>query len=659
MATVTEEIDLPVNTNADEAAGEFKNLRTQIRETTVALQALEAQGKTNTAEFEALRKKLDDLNDTADVAAFRAGQLDDRLAALPGVAGQAGQAFKSFNDTLKLLATNPILLTITLVVGALVAMKKALESTAEGQATLNKLSTAFDKILGPILAIIETVAVPLFNTLADILVKVGDGFAWFAEKLGISKEKIAEASSGIEDFKKQNQDFLKQMQAMQDEADRLALKKQADRDRLALLQDKKTKDEEIKQSTFLASQKAKLTAENNDLYLAKLKELNKKILEEERKLAEERKKATIDQIKSALDASIAVNLAEIDARKKRGEITIEEERQLTDDIFKVRIIAAKKLNAEEEKLAKEQLDAGKISDLQYKALQKQNNAEILLLGQQRAEKAYDITKEGLNKIAELQNFAAIEEFEGRVTELDKLSAEKDFDFQADIARENERLALQKEIYDKQLALLKDNTIEKAKLQSDYVKETQATQKKITQIEKDEQEYRYQIAFKYADLTMQIGKLISSVAGENKQLALLGLQIESASALATIGISTYKNAAKAGFTTPMGIAEIAAGIVAAAAVVVSYNKGVQEINKVPTPGGGSGGGASAPSIAPPTITAPEVNLFTATQQGTTAGIVAGAISSNNSADRPMKVYVTSNDVTSTQELDRKALNLARL
>ena len=295
---------------------------------------------------------------------------------------------------------------------------------------------------------------------------------------------------------------------------------------------------------------------------------------------------------------------------------------------------------------------------QLVALQKQNNAEILLLGQQRAEKAYDITKEGLNKIAELQNFAAIEEFEGRISELDKLSAEKDFDFKADIAREKERLALQKEIYDKQVALLKDNTIEKAKLNSEYFKQTQATEKSITQIEKDEKEYRYQIAFKYADLTMQIGKLISSVAGENKQLALLGLQIESASALATIGISTYKNAAKAGFTTPMGIAEIIAGVAAAAAVVISYNKGVQEINKVNVPGGNTGG-AGAPSLSPPTITAPEVNLFTATQQGTTAGIIAGTISSNNSADRPMKVYVTSNDITSTQELDRKALNLARL
>jgi len=31
MATVTEEIDLPENTNAYEAAGEFKNLRTQNR----------------------------------------------------------------------------------------------------------------------------------------------------------------------------------------------------------------------------------------------------------------------------------------------------------------------------------------------------------------------------------------------------------------------------------------------------------------------------------------------------------------------------------------------------------------------------------------------------------------------------------------------------
>ena len=658
MATVTEEIDLPVNTNADEAAGEFKNLRTQIRETTVALQALEAQGQTNTAEFEALRKKLDELNDTADVAAFRAGQLDDRLAALPGVAGQAGQAFKSFNDTLKILATNPILLTITLVVGALVAMKKALESTAEGQATLNKLSTAFDKILGPILAIIETVAVPIFNTLADILVKVGEGFAWFAEKLGISKEKIAEASSGIEDFKKQNQDFLKQMQTMTDEADRLALTKQRDKDRLALLQDKRAKDEEIKQSTFLADQKAKLTAENNALYLAKLKELNRKILEEDLKLAEERRKAAYDQAQETISTTISLEKALIELAKRYDNITLEEEVTALEEANDLQVAALKRANTEEERAAKQKLDKKQITDAQYQLLIEENNDKILLLQTQQEIALFDIVKAADDKNKALQQLKNITELEGRIAQLDEEQAVKDFDFAEDIKRERAKMAFQEEIYNEQVKLLKDNTAEKVKLQNDYFKQTRESEKKITQIEKDEKEYRYQIAFKYADLTMQIGKLISSVAGENKQLALLGLQIESASALATIGISTYKNAAKAGFTTPMGIAEIIAGVAAAAAVVISYNKGVQEINKVNVPGGNTGG-AGAPSLSPPTITAPEVNLFTATQQGTTAGIIAGTISSNNSADRPMKVYVTSNDITSTQELDRKALNLARL
>ena len=659
MATVTEEIDLPVNTNADEAAGEFKNLRTQIRETTVALQALEAQGKTNTAEFEALRKKLDDLNDTADVAAFRAGQLDDRLAALPGVAGQAGQAFKSFNDTLKLLATNPILLTITLVVGALVAMKKALESTAEGQATLNKLSTAFDKILGPILAIIETVAVPLFNTLADILVKVGDGFAWFAEKLGISKEKIAEASSGVEDFKKQNQDFLKQMQAMQDEADRLALKKQADRDRLALLQDKKSKDEEIRQSTFLASQKDKLLAENNALYLAKLKELNKKILEEERKLAEELRKAAYDQAQETINATISLEKALIELAKRYDNITLEEEITTLEESNKLQVAALVRANKEEERAAKEKLAKKQITDAQYQLLVSENNDKVLLLQTQQEIALFDIVKAADDKNKAYEQLKNITEFEGRIAELDEEQAAKEFDFQEDIKRERAKMAFQDEIYKEQVKLLKDNTAEKVKLQNDYFKQTRETEKRITEIEKSEKEYRYQIASKYAELTGQIGRLLSQAAGDNKDLALAGLAIESASSAAIIGINAYKNASKAGFLTPLGIAEIIAGAAGIAAVYLNYNKGRDEINKINVPGGASGGGASAPSISAPTITAPEVNLFTATQQGTTAGIIAGTISSNNSADRPMKVYVTSNDVTSTQELDRKALNLARL
>jgi hypothetical protein len=684
MATVTEEIDLPVNTNADEAAGEFKNLRTQIRETTVALQALEAQGQTNTAEFEALRKKLDELNDTADVAAFRAGQLDDRLAALPGVAGQAGQAFKSFNDTLKILATNPVLLTITLIVGALVAMKKSLESTAEGQATLNRISTAFSKILGPILATIEAVALPLFEGLAFVLEKVGQGFAFVAEKIGISKTKIAEASSGNKDFAKSAEDARKAAEAA---AEKLEAEAKARREKYAA---ELKKSEEIIFQARLAlmsqrdaelEQAAKKHEDNliqlritggkgivteTERYLKERKAINDKY----NKIEQEFVLKTYDeQIKRADEFTERDLKRQLKTAELEGTLNLETEKQIQTSLQELKLDqfnaaeqaikdnfakerATQRLNAQD-KIAFDQ----QTNDLLLYVNENYEGRKTTFLDEQENERL-ELTKKYADKQKEFEQFRNIEVLQGQIEYLDELSAQKDFDFESDITRERSKLTLQEEIYNEQIKLLKDNTAEKIKLDNEYAKNKQASEKRITEIEKSEKEYRYQIASKYAELAGQIGRLLSQSAGDNKDLALAGLAIESASAAAIIGINAYKNASKAGFLTPLGIAEIIAGAAGIAAVYLNYNKGKAEIEKIPVPGGNTGG-ASAPSISPPTIQAPEVNLFTATQQGTTAGIIAGTISSNNSADRPMKVYVTSNDVTSTQELDRKALNLARL
>jgi hypothetical protein len=679
MATVTEEIDLPVNTNADEAANDFKGLSKEIRAATIALQALEKAGITSGDAFDEARARLDNLNDTLERSRFRAGQFDDRLSAMPGVLGQAGSALKQFNDSVNMFGKTLTysLGVVGIIVAAFMAMKKALESTAEGQATLNRISTAFQKILGPILAIIEAVALPLFEGLASVLEKVGVTFAFVAEKLGISKQKIAEASSGNKDFAKTAEEAAKAAKDAADkaaaEAEKAAAEAKARREkyaaellksneiifqaRIALMSKKdaelevaaKKHEENLIQLRKTGGKGINIETER---YLKERKEIEDKYFEEARK-------SVIAQVKSTLDTTIAVNEAEIAARKKRGELTMLDELQFTGEIFDIKIEAQKILNKEEDRLAKEQLDTGKITNLQYLALKKQNDAEILLLEKQKSDKLYDITSEAYKKESELIDFINIDKLNKEIEALDREQALKEFDFDDDIKREELKLAKQKEIYDAQVALLKDNTAEKIKLDNEYAKNKRETEKRITDIEKSEREYRFQIYSKYAELAGQIGRLLSQAAGDNKDLALAGLAIESASAAAIIGINAYKNASKAGFLTPLGIAEIIAGAAGIAAVYLNYNKGKAEIEKIPTPGGGSGGGASAPSLSPPTITAPEVNLFTATQQGTTAGIIAGTISSNNSADRPMKVYVTSNDITSTQELDRKALNLARL
>ena len=724
MATVTEEIDLPVNTNADEAANDFKGLSKEIRAATIALQALEKAGVTSGAEFDKARARLDDLNDTLERSRFRAGQFDDRLSAMPGILGQAGGALKQFNDSVNMFGKTLTysLGVVGIIIAAFMAMKKALESTAEGQATLNRISTAFSKILGPILAIIESVALPLFEGFAAVLEYVGKGFNSMAQAIGISTDKIDQASAANKEFAKSQEEVNKSLQdaaislqparqqellkrAQQYNADYAAAASKGAKDLTLITQayqkdvsdiNKKFDEEEAaKAKARRDAYAAELLKSNEIIFQARIALMSKKDaelevaakkheenliqlrktggrgtnIETERylkerkdindKYAEEEYKLFFNQIVRTSDTRTKYGLQQIESRKKAGKAELFADLETYEEIFLEQRKSLQYQNEEEERQLEKRLGVNYEKNAEYIALKVENNTQEKALALQQKDFLNDFIQEQVDKELEFQQFKNITKLNNEIEALDREQSLKEFDFQEDIKREELKLAKQKEIYDEQVKLLKGNTAEKIKLDNEYAKNKRETEKRITEIEKSEREYRFQIASKYADLAGQIGRLLSQAAGDNKDLALAGLAIESASALATIGISTFKNASKAGFTTPLGIAEIAAGVVAAAAVALNYAKGVQEINKVPTPGGGNGGGAGAPSLSAPTIQAPEVNLFTATQQGTTAGIIAGTISSNNSADRPMKVYVTSNDITSTQELDRKALNLARL
>jgi hypothetical protein len=250
-------------------------LRTRLRETRTELEALEEAGQTNSAEFRKLRQTYDDLNDAQEVARFRSGQLDDQLSALPGPIGKVGQGFKGLNDSLKILATNPFFLIITVVVGTLALLKKALDSTAEGQKTLAKFTDALQKVMGPLLALLEAVAVPLFNFLADVILKVAEGFAYFAEKVGISSDKIKQAQSGIEDFAAEEK-RLAEEKKKRDE-DEAARQKQ-------LAEEKKARDEAF------AAKKKEADKVNEEARLALMTESDRRLAEEENRYEEDLKK---------------------------------------------------------------------------------------------------------------------------------------------------------------------------------------------------------------------------------------------------------------------------------------------------------------------------------------------------------------------------------
>ena len=185
---------------AQETGGKFKALRSQIRETNVALQKLADEGKQGTAEFETLRKKLDDLNDAQEKVNFQAGQFDDQLAALPGPLGHLGSGIQSFNAGLNKFSTGfkVALGAIGLIIGAIAAFRESLSRTEEGQAKLNKITEAFEKIMNGLFAVIEPIAMLFADLLIGLLenekvlkalsVTVGVVTGTFSALFGIVKE---------------------------------------------------------------------------------------------------------------------------------------------------------------------------------------------------------------------------------------------------------------------------------------------------------------------------------------------------------------------------------------------------------------------------------------------------------------------------------------
>lgn len=240
--TKTYDIDVNINVNgskevegagddAEGAGGKFKSLKTQIKETTIELQKLENQGKTNSKEFDNLKNKLDDLQDSQDRVNFKSKQFGDQMAALPGPIGKLGSGLKSAQDSIVTFgtATTVALGVVGLIVAAFMAMKEALSKTSEGQEVLNKVSSAFSRVLAPVMALISTVAVPVFETLANIIGKVADGLQWAAEKLGLTSGEIKkfdtaaqEASKNALDAAQQDLDNMAKVIEMQKSAEEKA-----------------------------------------------------------------------------------------------------------------------------------------------------------------------------------------------------------------------------------------------------------------------------------------------------------------------------------------------------------------------------------------------------------------------------------------------------
>jgi hypothetical protein len=580
---------------AEETAGSFVKLQLQIRQTQKDLQAAAAAG--DKVKFNKLRGELDELEEGLEKVQFQAKQFDDQLAGLPGPAGAAGNAIKGVDQAFKILIANPIIAVIAAIGGALLLMKKALGSTAEGQQTLNRLSQAFSGILGPILALVEKVAVPLFNGFAFILEKVAEGFQKFAKFLGISEAKIKEATLSVDEVQQTANENEKKRQ------EELTKKTEEENKKRTEAQKKAAEDRKKRQEQAAADEKKRqeeaaknLDAANKVLteaYIATLEQRDQEIYkagqaQNERLLALE--KAGIKDKSSVLE---------------QGRLEIAAINKKYDDE------EAKKI---EEKKKKDDEDAKKKAE-EDKAKVDQKRQDDLL---------------GLDTQLQFENLS----FERRKELIDEkervLLSDKDL-------TENQRTAIQRAAAAERQNIDMAELDAKAEIQNAYIDLAGQFGSLLQQIAGKNK--KVAIAGIIIEQAASIGRIIANTAVANAK-AVAALPITFGQPFVTINT----------ISAALGIASTIAGAA----------KSISQINSAGSGGSAGGGGASLPRSSSASVAAPTVTSATAPQiQGTAAATPGAQIADTLSAasGKPVRAYVVSGDVSSQQALDRRTSNAA--
>lgn len=635
---------------SEKAAGKAKSLKAQIREVTQEIQKLEQSGKGSGKELKALRDKLDDLNDAADRAKFKSGQFEDKLASLPGPLGKVGGGLKTVGDS---FATFGKTLTISLgVIGLLVAaflgIKEALGKTKEGTQALSAVTTALNKVMAPLFAILEKVGTAILPIVTKGFEALGTVMSKVAKFFGVSDAKITEVTASLEENNEAANKLAEAEKERVKKAEEAAAKAEEARkkrfaDRIAMMQaiDKLDEAELAKQkANALATadtEQEKLDIERE--FAKKSYELKKKDILDLRANYKEGTKEYIDyttQLKT-LEANYTTETAGF--KQKQRDLDKEATKKRYDDDIK----ALELKNAQ-----------GLLTESEY---QKALYDTAVKYGQnvQDALIKYEQYKTELKKRnAEEARTLLISELQDQINAIDAANAKIEGDYQQDQQRLLQKKELLKTQRDEELKAVENDAVKRNEIIKKYAKEEQDVDKAITESKKAELEARKEIQLKYTDVVGQLGAVLQQAAGENKSLAIAGLVIEQAAGVARIIINTQAAASKAGYLTPVGIATLAAGVLGVASAVIATKKGIEQIKAQQLPGG-KGGGVAAASVAnPPPIpkgaSVPQVEIGALGAGVNPNTQIAKTISQSTS--RPIQAYVVSQQISSQQAFDRR-------
>jgi hypothetical protein len=539
----------------------------------------------------------------------------------------------------------------------------------------------------------------------DVFAKEGDKLTQQAIENDKKLKKGLETPPNFDDTTKAVAAALDEIKKAQEEA------------RLSLLGDEARELEQvkIKYDKLIASAK-KYKQDTKVLEQSREKENSEivsKFAKQQKDNAEKDAKELLEARKRVIDDSLSLEEQFLNLRLVKGEIG---EKEFQNKLFEIRKNAAiqnelltnKTLQKEEEKLnnnriadltnlqtalqneeatLKTALDNKSITEAEYntKLLEAKNKFNTDSLGVTQTYQsnldavsatALQKNKEFISAQIELEKFSieqkklnaeeersiALTSLQQRLEDLDRENQLSDFDFQQDL----ERLAEQRTILAEQEAIELQNTelteFQKTEITKKYADARKAITNEEVNTERAAMMAKQEINLAYLGLFEQFGSLLGQLAGKNKALAISGIIIQQAAAIGQIIANTAIANAKAVAALPLiggmpfvAINTISAGL-SIASTIAAAAKSVQQINSQPgapasNAGSAGGGGAqiSAPRVAG--AAAPQINTTGGMNPTQQIGETLGA------AQKPVRAYVVSGDVSSAQALDRRTSRAA--
>jgi hypothetical protein len=662
-------IDINIQSNAEEAVG---SLRSQLKQAQAEVAAMSDKFGVTSVEAANAAKKAAELKDKIGDAknltdAFNPDAKFKALSSsLAGVAGgfavvQGGMALfgnqsKEVEQTLLKVQSAMALSQGLQTIGESVDSFKQLGAVAKSYTITQKIVTAGQWLWNAAMA-----ANPIVAIVAGIAALIAAGVA-LVNYFKSSADAAAKNTAAVDHNKKALESQSKSLERNSSELERkqgheLAMAKASGASAASIRAlELKLIDEKIAYEKS-AKAVAMNTYEKNKNYLASLKasgadedtikkqiEVTNESVKQVNKQSENLKKAYDERKDIQLRHQVEIRQAQTNHQKEVQDKTKEHTQKLKDDAKEA---ATKK--AEEEAAALKKVADDKLSadmDSAKKAMEILNELKPKETPAEKENREYqeklaileannlsteELTKKHLDKLKEIGDDARLKEDEKKASDLEKIINDTNSTNEAKL----EAIDAEQALYQKQLD-------DKVITEEQYNEKVKGLAKSREDIAKAEAAAKQALFAKTSETL-------------NKGADLLGKNTAAGKAMAAAAalINTYQGISAELATKTTTPFEIGLKIANVAIIAATGFKAVKDIIATPIPGGGGGEGGSAPTGGASGMTAPSFNVVGPSGPNQIAESIA------NQNQQPLKAFVVSGDVTTSQSLSRNIINNASI